>query len=579
MKKILTFILLLCINTQLLFAEADFRTPEYSYQKMLLSQTPYKKYIPQLETLIPSLSSEKLESIYARVSTLTHPNTHAQILIDFIAELIQEELTNRAWEKVIQETSLNMYQKAEAEKEIATLQGVMKEGLLEIFDAMLISFEEMQHYEERWDLSLNMNLNIPEYMKYNLELALRDYISTTHSFDTSISGDIIADLDIHSDYINVSWESSGNIQLISKDGDIYIKVQDIVLNFTEMMYEELDPIIDSLNQLWKNNTYLKYEDDMNSLILESLETFSSDTITDEIHSIFSKNLLEAYAVKADGSYALKPTIEMCSALKQALEIFDPLRGETCSEKQYHDMLVDMNDRGISITLSPGKNKTLWVEIHNASMQGKLHLTYSEYGIISFSGKLIEPNNGEINNFSMSYTPTDSFSLNFNADEIISLDINGKLNTYNMISQVSAHIHYQEDEDFFTSEMNYSAGLLSLKAYGNLKWTNIDCEAEGYTKNKVGDFSVDCSGEAYDYWTEEYQDFSLSSEGKYDFSHNANNLEMSLDLFSPDAIEIYLQIKNTGTKKSIPSGEISIPTNIKSLDTFISEQYENMYENY
>lgn len=364
LRKILAFVLIGCISiVHSPISFADGFSTELLRTKAELSETTHgEKYIEQLEALIPELSIEKLEAIKEKVSgakeVLSGENfQETLILIAYIELLIEEEMNARAME-----TNISGEDKQIAQEAVMELQMLMKENTLSMIDELMLAWDNQTRYEEKGDFQMDMKLDIDGVVNASGKVSLSDYIAETQKLDQTFIGKLntVFEATANGEDMNISFGS--DIDIVSKDGQFYLKMKNISYSDSgEEVNLDITKYIEKLEELAADNTYLAFEDQNTQLIYNTLRSFSKEDIkTELIGDKFDTAFFEAYSVKEDGTYLLRPTKYLCDTGKNMLQIFDPFGGSSCTDAQYSDMLEKYLDSGHSLELEVGtKNILKW----------------------------------------------------------------------------------------------------------------------------------------------------------------------------------------------------------------------------
>ena len=569
---------------------ADQVSPEYMKAKILAENTSYEKYVSQLESIIPTLTSAKLIEIQQRAKNgqKSSNSTDLNNFLHFVETLIQDELASRseAWgiipiietplipdEAEVQIPALSDSDKDQAEKEILILQKTASDGLVDMLESITASWEKMSHREEKWDFSMQIDMNIPDFMKYSLGIKINDYIAETQLFDQSFSGNTEVDVMVENYYENFGGSFSWDVELISKDWIFYIKVENTETNISEELEVEVEPLLKILKELSEKNTYISFEDEEALFALETLQWMSISNVEKIIQEASDIPMFEAYD-KIDWKFLLQPTQEFCSFAKATLAIFDPFNGDTCSDRQYENMIDDFRNGTLTFELTPGKNKNLLVTLKENDAYGELSINYSEYGLISIYGNIIEPGNEEINNVSFNFIPKKEFNFDAKIEEMISSTLSMSLNSKNTITQADFELTMYDrySEGSLIAEAMYSGGKLSASAEWKFDDTEISCEWSGKLNTSTWNFSGNCDISNKDYWSEETQEFKTNVSWEYDISWTKNNIEVDMSMLLDGSDFFSLNIKNIGTKKQVKARTISKPKKVIKYEEIESDLY-------
>lgn len=584
MKKFLSFFLL---SAFLLWTVspgvtlATYESPEYLYERVLLQQSRYGHYVEELEQTFPLLSDEKIQEIYARVWNLSYDDADMQHLVDFIVLLCEKELNTRVLEEkeedetIIAVSDISEREKETLSRELQTLQSSLSSELIKLMQNTLVTFEEMQNYEQKWDFTMNLGMNIPEFFEYSLWVELEDYISETHGFDSRLKTGFDLNLDMETGYESFDGELSGKVEVITLWGDIYLKVWDISLNASELFEEEFWEIIEKLNELWDEDTYLHYKDMSSEMIFEALENFHPDTLESQLEEIENVQFFEGYGKEGD-AYLLRPTLEFCSFMKSSLDIFDPFRWSTCSEGQYEDMLSEMHENGYKILLSLDRNNTLSFIMNNDVVKGSIDLVYNDYSFVSLSWDFYEPENSEVNHITFEYLTDESLSFVFKVEDFVS---NGDISfgRNGEIEKAEIDVEYEGWSDAYVWNLTYNRGALEVLFSGDIQGGIMSCSGEWNMTLETGDFSGGCTIEETDYYGEE-QKYTIELNTNYDLRNSTNNIDFEMLFWDDETLNFYVDFSNVWTKRKIDSLSLSAPEKTQEYYDFMfwGSSYDDGY---
>lgn len=572
MKKIISFFLVcfLLIPSMSWVAHAGITDSQYEMYKEMVLSSSYAKYVDSLESSFPQISDTQLEEIYSRVSVLESSNSDAQALIDFVMALTKKELSERLIVPALENT-LTEEEQMKAAQEMRSLQSVIQKELSHLMENLLVSFEEMQHYEQEWNFSMNLDMDIPEFMEYSLDVNLDDYIAETQGFDSYMDSRFDIEVDVDSTYESFDGNVKGNVELITVWGDIYFKAGNITFNASDMFEEEFEGIIDELNDLARENTYLHYNDMSSEILLDMLESFSPSELEKEVQAIGEVQFFEAYGKEGD-IYHMRPTIEFCSFMKETLSIFDPFGGQGCSQSQYEDMLEDMAENGFMIHLTPGENKMIQFMMDNEEVKWMIELRYSDYGVISFSGDFHEPGNKDTNHIMFHYMPNETLDFDFNVEGV---SLNGVMDFSRdgMLTATNIQLQVLDGRDRLDGNLRYNRGNITTSLVGQMDRTTIDCSGQWYLTILRWDFEWNCEIDTVSYFGDS-ETYDMSVDTNYNLTGDNNDLDFIMDFSGWDDMNFIFQMENTGSKKKISPREIKAPENHKDYFEYL---YGNIYD--
>lgn len=562
--------------------------------KVLSANTSYgEKYNTDIEKIIPTLSNEKLLDIELRIEDSLWENISSDLkyFLSYIWILTNAELISRTistsdnlWTQKPTPSNwkikLTPKQVTEASKEIITLQNTMSREMIEFSNTFFDAYTT--EYEEKWDFEVSLSAIVLDVENY-FQVTLKNYSARINGLDSNIQWDMTVKYDSQDGDAIYKADASGEVNMISKDGIIYLKTNNVEINLSEQLSQQSQYIVDALTKLWKEDTFLKYEDESSLLIDEIINWLNSkEKLNTVIDAAAKKVLFEAYDITND-TYLVRPTIEFCSLIKKSLTIFDPFAGSNCTKWQYNDMLDAMMSSGISILLTPWVNKILKVEINNSEVIWYIEIKYSDYGLNSITWNIFEPESSTVNNIDFQYIAQEEFKLNMNLEDMFILQTEIILSKSNTIksAEMSLITYNYWDTDTETSKTiaTYQKWIFDMNLEINFWYLMVSCNANGTIKNTFWDISGACDIAEEDYFTGEFIDYSLTAEATYDFKNNKNNFNVNFEYTWDENINISFLMKNTWTRKWVREQEIIIPKSVENLWDFLEKNDIDFYPSY
>ncbi len=595
-QKICAGVILLCLlawNSVFASWDYSYETSGYLQAKINAAQTEYgKKYNSELEAIIPTLSSEKLSDIQTRVQNALREDISQDLedFLSFIWVVSQAELLSRSSlpenaqdevDTAILEIDLSVEQINESDKEIEVLQNMIGSEIKDFSEIFLDSLSLESGYEQNWDFSMNISALLSKDFAYNLDLSLDDYRAKSMGLDSAIEGNLSWSYSMNAFGEELSWSSSWDIHLISKDGTFYIKTNDIEINLSEELSEEATKLVDALKKLWKDDIFLEYQDLSSQYISDFITWLSSQKdLSEIIDTTTEKKLFEAYAMKSD-SYLIRPTKEFCSLIKQTLAIFDPFSPSSCSDSQYKKMLKDFSTGWFTLLLTPWDNKNLRLEMTNNEVEGYIEAKYSNYGLISFIGNIYEPNNSEVNAIDFRYIPEENMQLNMKLENTLYFTSSFILWNNNSIEKadivLKSYDYWDVNNETSNTTVTYNKWKLDIQSTLDFWYFSGSCEVTWILKASYWDIKWSCSFDSEDYFTGEIEEYNFSTSGNYNMRNNRNDvqLEFSLEGWVENIIVSFF-MENIGTMKEVKNTHISVPEKTKDLWEFLEENEIDFY---
>jgi len=454
-----------------------------------------------------------------------------------------------------------------AQNEISQLQTTMWEELSSLIQNAFLSYNAMSRYEESWDFEMNIKMDIADFFMYNFNLKLEDYTSHVQSLDQSFQGDVMVDFEMDSSYgDSLSADASSDASLIVKDGIYYLKLKDTVVNLSEAAPEMLSSLVERLNDLGKTDTYIQFEDANTQQLFKVIENLVQSSPEELIKSISSENLFEAYDTTQTG-YLLRPTKEMCNALKQSSGLLFWFYNNECSESQYNDMLSEMRNSGLKLHMELGNINTLTLSIENYNTDWEISMRYTDYGLVSIEWYIIEPGNADINNINFSYVPKESLSLIMNIEEVLESDLAMTFRNDNSLKTVNYYGKISDNQEEIVILWEYAASAIKFEMSWALAWVEIDCLVEWNMRKTHWDTQWECNIIETNSWSDEKEVYGFNADLDYDFRDRKNNLHFDMQMNQNNENTFELTVSNVGEKKGLSKHDIRIPKNIITSEEF------------
>lgn len=582
----LFLVFFLCVSqAQLTFADTS-STQLLRAKTELAATKDGAQYIKELDILVPALDTQRLEKIQDKLdgvleTGIISEGSDTYILIQYINIIVDIELSSRVIEVTISDE-----EKIRAEEEIMDLQKALKGDILSSIDDIMLAWNEASRYEEKGDFEMDMMFNLDGQINTTGKISLNDYVAKTQGFDQSFVGEIEAFINATADGEELSISLTSDIDLISKEGQMYLQMKNIKYENSaedEFLVFNISQYIEKLEELAQDNTYLAFMDDESLAAYEMLQSFSRDTLDAEIDKIFDSALLEAYSVTEEGTYLLRPTKHFCDAGKEAMSVFDPFGGKTCTENQYSNMLDEFFESGAKFEMTVGSSNSLTWSQTTSSADINATITWNNTRIQELDMIITGEGYSEGNLFTLNYVPKKHFKTHLIIDEgEVTLDAGMDifLNKNGGIKTIAGNFDFKDGYGtVFNSKLNYKWSQLDFSLKGNSTGFNMDCWLEGRLDSTYSDLVWNCTIESSSlgYIIPNTSQLSLDMEMEYDIRSNKNNLDFSLDTYANKVKIFEMNMKNVGTRKQISEDEIEAPEKTKNIDDFIMEVYEDSYE--
>jgi hypothetical protein len=554
----------------------------------------YVQYATTLEASIPNMSDAKLLDLSQKISSaLWKQSWDVWAFIGYVSMLVEMELDERGpiileeITKVIPE-SKNLVTTAEeksVEQEILSLQTNLESEVSELIEELVSMWNNSSRYEEKWDLKMALDMAIDDFMQFEGNIDISDYIAQAQVFDQTFSGDVSANYNTkipgeYSEESDFSLDTNANI--ITKDGVVYLKLDNLSMqNEGNNEYFDIDitSFIEKLEDLANSNMYLEVPSDEAYVYLQSINPGEiKQEIGAQMEKALATPLLKA-EYKTDTGYTLIPTKHFCDIGKEISWIFDPFGGEDCSEKQYMNMLEEFKESGLDISLTLANTNILNASFPQGNEDISIDLSWDKKGIKQIKWEYFNASSyysGD-KHASFDFIPNESLSVSasddtFNTALTLFMDKNGTIYSWDYTLNI--------DEEF-TLKSVYRNKYLSIIAEGGDDETSISCEFTGPLKKNYIDIKGGCDIQSTEteYEIPWVQEISISSELSYDGQNSKNDLHFALNVDAGSKNYLDFKLSNTGTRKQISEREIKAPEKTKDLTEFMTKIYDDIYSDY
>ena len=582
LRKILSALLIMilsCTQIGLVSASLDEADRELlRAREALMEMRSGELYISELDRIMPELSTTKLSEINARVQQVQASGKLSKYapLLNYMELMIQIELDSKVFED-----SISTQWKEEAQREILAMQSMLADSVKDIMKELMISWEETKHYEEKWDLSLGLDMNYADFAEFQSSLKLSDYTARTQMFNQEFDGQIEAFLKGMIDGESVDIELKTLMDFISKDGNMYLLLEQLQFNdfSQEKEFEAaMKPFIEKLQELWNEKTYLSFEDIDAQEAIGVLQSFSAASTQAQIDELAASALFEAYNQEWN-TYILRPSLHFCNMGKSLSGIFDPFYwSEVCSDGQYQEMLRDFQRSGISLSLTTWNENMFRVNFDDYSVVGNLNISWEGSNLSNVWMYIYDPRNQDINNMRLDYIPRDSFKVSFNAENEFTmsmdmlLDVRGGISSIDMMMQI---------EEYFDMTVRYSWGILDMDMLSSFPGTELLCTLDGALRAEFADLVGSCTmvSDSLQYMFPGEDTLKASMDLLIDTRWTSNSLDMNLGVDVADTNIMNMDIVNTGTRKSITPTGITLPAKTIDVDEAFEDVYKDLYGDY
>jgi hypothetical protein len=539
----------------------------------------WKKYISQIDRLLPRLSDEQLQETLYKVEDLYYWGedvTEDQVMI---FEYMLAAITNIQDQRnvVIHTSTLPNEEKKRVETELIQGQNMLGNELSKVVAQSMLEWNTLTSYEDTGDFSLDFDMDLEALWNVQSSLKLNDYSAKTSSFDQQLTAQVEAFVDASIAWEDISFQVQSLIDFITKNGNIYLLAEKLEVSLkNNNLDEEFGDIIEKLKTLAETKTYLSFEEEGSTEFLSMLENIKSENIVQKIQETTKTSWFIATA-KQDTSYILLPSKEFCSMMKEFMSIFDPFSGPECTNTQYKNMLEDLQEAGITLLYTPWVQKSLRFNINNPSGLGNINVVWKESQLLSFTGQIVNPENPKKDKISFSYFPKQSFEILFTAeDENISVHMSGTLSSIGNL----AALKIKATADKMLANLNYAQEKLNFDIHTRTPFNDIiSCKGLGDVKAQSFDINASCditSTVIAQELTDSQGKLRLEMKTSGDMREGKNNYTLNVTGKTPLSEIFSFQMQNVGKRTTNPNIKIIAPSKTVDIQEVMGEIYESGY---
>lgn len=254
--------------------------------------------------------------------------------------------------RVVLTSTLTNEEQTQVEASLLQVQKNLVQQLTQLVQDMSLNWSELTHYEEKGNLDMKLDVNLGAMGTLKSGIDIKNYSSKQALFDQQLTAEVSAFIDATLSGEDIKAQGKSLIDFISKDGNMYLLAEKLEVSASGASQEtEYKNIVQQLQELAKAKTYVKFSDESSKAGLEIISGFTPTNIQAELEKIANTPLFTPTGKQAE-SYIITPTKHFCDMSKQALDIFDPFSGDTCTNGQYQNMLDAMEEDGITLLYTP-----------------------------------------------------------------------------------------------------------------------------------------------------------------------------------------------------------------------------------
>lgn len=539
-------------------------------------------YVSQIDAALSWFSTARLTEVQNRIINVKDDIKFQKYseLLDYIYYATIQEIASRS-SLILNEVEIASADAALVEAEMRKMQTMMGDSMKNMVSQMITTWEDMSHYKEQGDMTMSMKVNMDDDFDVEWWLSLKNYTAITHGFDQELQWELKGFIKWVADGENMDIELQTLIDFVMTEGNMYLLLENLNISDNSLWKEFetwLEPFIKKMQELGESKTYLAFENLEAEEILTFVETFSPDPLNMRIDQMMEKPLLEAYG-KDGTNYLLRPTMHFCNMGKELSGVFDPFYDNTtCTIGQYEDMLKDMSDEWISITMSTWDLNSLTFSVEDETWKWELNIKWWNESLDSIYAYVREGDSTE-NMMTFSYVPNNSLNFNMNIDDyFMKLLMNVDISISDSGSIKNVDFDYIIDE-LMTINADYENNTFDMTMnIGPFEGNSFTCDINGPMKKDYIELSGDCTM-SWDMIFLDAETINIDGEITIDTQLNKNNIDMLISVKADEEEFINISVENTGTRTPLSSGKILPPAKIISQEEAFEEIYEEMYGSY
>ena len=166
----------------------------------------------------------------------------------FLYQELKQELRVRS-----QESTLSASEIQSIESEILSIQRDFVDGIETSFSELMSQITESIGTREIGNLEGEFYYDMPFFGELEARITLSDYIADTESLTSSR---FRSDIEVSLSSFGEKIESSLTLDLIMKENDIYVLIEDLEILSEGNILEDWIEIVEVVNTLGKTNTYI-----------------------------------------------------------------------------------------------------------------------------------------------------------------------------------------------------------------------------------------------------------------------------------------------------------------------------------
>lgn len=578
--------------------------------------------LDQIDRFVESLSAQQKAVLETKLNNASialsdkswYKADEARIIIAYIQTLVVspapvELIETQAPEPLV---VLSAGEIEQVDASVLKMQSSMVAMLETNMQQLLGGLEQSLYTQSQGDLNVSVLTNFGENMDIDLELNLSNYEVIQNKFDSRFKTDMSALFKTDSYWEKVELDISSFVDYISKDGNIYILLEDLNIAWWDDI-EELEVMLEEIRTVFEDNTYIHIPaDSWYDEVLSFLESLDPNVFMWEVATFFEEPLLRAHS-KVGDKYILVPTQYACDQGKTLQNRFDPFYDDTkCSPSQYEDLVEEFLSEEAMLYMSfENGNSVFGLEIEDYSSYTDMNMVFDGQVVRSATMTSV-PKDGSYEGLNMSYDYKTSFDMSLKSDGVdmtldMQLDASNSMksmrfdmqmqDSYNTIDATlsmrqqkiswALNVYDSVWEDVFAWDISgtYDDDYVNIKSNFELadnpfssssfEVLYLDEAIEGEECYDVSDYAEYYNDSNYIcYVTPDVESVPITGQVdlEYDISGSNNNMKFLFDMLEADTSLFKLEVENRGTQintiidieapeNSTPIDEISTDINL------------------
>lgn len=558
-----------------------------------------KNYVRQINSLVTKYSKNKkvLEKLNTRSNTVLSkfktPTTLSEKQVVAIMSYLKVK-TNQALENIEEKEEEKI--KEEKEKKVALILEQIEANQLsqsdhskvnnkivqvqtQVYDSLssnLIKIKEelkeIYNVQQTWNLDISTQVNIKDIQKIDFKALFNDYEITANGFDSQVKTDI----DIFFESIGKNPEDkhkielAGHADIISKNGEIYMLLQDMLIKSEGGNFDDLKEVIQNIAE---QNDYIKVPNREAEAIYRMLNNFSLNTFLDETKRISQKPLLKAYK-KEGNTYSLVPTKFACQTAKENLYKIYSFIEKDCSEDQYKELLEEFVSAWEFTLEISGNTSTLRFMTQEATIS----LSFNKTEVVSFLAN-IHPD--EEHKLSMDYKKKEKLNISFfesGWSGIEQLEFTSTLNRNNKFTSINSNYTFTPTSKW-RGPVKSNLTLKNKKISGKYTKQNKKYDSATHMYSDSNIFQADITGKTNSQHDIDSFDIKLTDneDMSWNITYSNNTLGIKIEEENENkSFMLDFSAKYNSYDKIITDGSFNIIAKSKKR-RFDYDTYKTVYE--